>query len=75
MFSLAQAHKAFNTEGGIANPQLEARFEMTIKAFMDLAEAAKHYPTVKKAWFEFLGEQPEPMTARAEFLSSRKAAG
>lgn len=74
MFSLAQAHKAFNSEGGIANPQLDTRFDMTIKAFMDLAEAAKHYPFVKKAWFEFLGEQPEPETARAEFVSSRLAA-
>lgn len=74
MFSLAQAHKAFNPEGGIAHPQLDARFEMTIKAFMDLAEAAKLYPFVKKAWFEYLGEQPEPETARAEFVSSSHAA-
>ena len=66
MFSLAQAHKAFSPEGGIANPQLRERFDHTISAFMDLAEAAKHYPCVKKAWFEFLGEQPEPETARAE---------
>jgi hypothetical protein len=73
MFSLAQAHKAFNPEGGIANPQVAARFDMTIKAFMDLAEAAKHYPYVKKAWFEFLGEKPELETARAEFVSSRLA--
>jgi NAD(P)H-dependent FMN reductase len=67
MFSLAQAHKAFNGEGGIANPQLDKRFERTVTAFMDLAEAAKHYPCVKKAWYEFLGEQPEPETARAEY--------
>jgi NAD(P)H-dependent FMN reductase len=66
MFSLAQAHKAFNLQGGIANPQLAERFERTITAFMDLAEAAKHYPCVKKAWFEYLGEPPEPETARAE---------
>lgn len=66
MFSLAQAHKAFNPDGGIANSQLAERFENTIKAFMDLAEAAKHYPCVKKAWYEYLGEQPETETARAE---------
>jgi NAD(P)H-dependent FMN reductase len=66
MFSLAQAHKAFSPEGSIANPQLSERFDHTISAFMDLAEAAKHYPCVKKAWYEFLGEQPEEVTARAE---------
>jgi NAD(P)H-dependent FMN reductase len=66
MFSLAQAHKAFSPEGRIANPQLMERFDATIKGFLDLAEAAKHYPCVKKAWFEFLGEVPEPETERAE---------
>lgn len=66
MFSLAQAHKALNTEGGIANPQLSHRFDLTITAFMDLVEAAKHYPCVKKAWFEFLGEHPEAATERSE---------
>jgi chromate reductase, NAD(P)H dehydrogenase (quinone) len=66
MFSLAQAHKAFDSHGGIADPQLSRRFDLTISAFMDLVEAAKHYPCVKKAWFEFLGEQPEPETDRSE---------
>lgn len=66
MYSLAQAHKAFTQEGGIANQPLAARFESTIKAFMDLVEAAKHYPCVKKAWFEYLGEPLEPETERAE---------
>ena len=66
MFSLAQAHKAFSPEGGIANPQLKERFDSTIKGFLDLVEAAKHYPCVKKAWFEYLGEPPEPETERAE---------
>jgi NAD(P)H-dependent FMN reductase len=61
MFSLAQAHKAFNSQGGIADTELGKRLELTIKAFMDLVEAAKHYPSVKKAWFEFLGEQPDPI--------------
>jgi chromate reductase len=66
MFSLAQAHQAFNFEGRIANEQLNRRFELTIKAFMDLAEAAKNYPCAKKAWFEFLGEPTDAVTARAE---------
>jgi NAD(P)H-dependent FMN reductase len=66
MFSLAQAHKAFNDKGEIANEQLNERFIRTISSFMDLVEAAKHYPCVKKAWFEYLGELPEAETARAE---------
>jgi hypothetical protein len=59
VFSPAQAHKVFILERSIANLQLDGRFERTITAFMDLAEAAKHYPCVKKAWLEFLGELPE----------------
>ncbi len=66
MFSLAQAHKAFNANGEIANEQLHERFIRTLSSFMDLVEAAKHYPCVKKAWFEYLGELPEGETARAE---------
>jgi chromate reductase, NAD(P)H dehydrogenase (quinone) len=66
MFSLAQAHKAFNPDGGIASPQLSERFERTIASFMDLVEAARNYPCARKIWFEYLGEQPEEATARAE---------
>lgn len=66
MFSLAQAHQAFDAEGRIANPQLSVRFEQNIRAFMDLVEADKHYPCIKKAWVEFLGEAPTPATGRAE---------
>jgi chromate reductase len=66
MFSLAQAHKAFTPAGDIADAQLGKRLDLTIKAFMDLVEAAKHYPCVKKAWFEFLGEQPDQATERVE---------
>jgi NAD(P)H-dependent FMN reductase len=60
MFSLAQAHQAFDAAGHIADPQLADWFERTIVAFLDLAEAAKHYPCVKKQWVEFLGERPDP---------------
>ncbi len=66
MFSLAAAHKAFTAEGGIADPMLAKRFESTVIAFMDLVEAAKHYPCVKKAWIEFLGEHPDPGIDRVE---------
>ncbi|HVF99399.1 MAG TPA: NADPH-dependent oxidoreductase, partial [Chloroflexia bacterium] len=66
MFSLAQAHKMLDAEGDIESPSLKERFERTIVAFMDLVEAAKHYPCAKKAWFEYLGEPPEGETARAE---------
>lgn len=57
MFSLAQAHKAL-VEGDIADAALRARFEKNIHAFLSLAEAAKHYPCIKRAWVEFLGEPP-----------------
>jgi chromate reductase len=66
MFSLAQAHQAFDADGGIANPQLQERFEQTIVGFMDLAEASKHYPCVKTRWVEYLGERPDPATDRVE---------
>jgi hypothetical protein len=66
MFSLAQAHKMLDEYGRISTPQLTERFERTIVAFMDLAEAARNYPCAKKAWFEYLGEQPDGETARVE---------
>ncbi len=66
MFSLAMAHQAFNPAGEIINATLAQRFENTLEKFMDLVEAAKHYPCIKKAWIEFLGEQPGPLTERAE---------
>lgn len=58
MFSLAQAHQAFDEDGQIKSAPLRERFDKNIVAFMDLVEAAKHYPCVKKAWYEFPGEQP-----------------
>jgi NAD(P)H-dependent FMN reductase len=66
MFSLAQANKMLDDDGRISSPQLTERFDRTITAFMDLVEAARNYPCAKKAWFEFLGEQPDSETARAE---------
>ena len=66
MFSLAQAHQAFDGERGIANAQLQERFEQNIVGFMDLVEASKHYPCVKTRWVEYLGERPDPVTDRVE---------
>ena len=66
MFSLAQAHQAFNAEGRIVNAQLQERFENNIVGFMDLVEASKHYPCVKTRWVEYLGEHPDPVVDRVE---------
>lgn len=68
MFSLAMAHKALAGEE-INDEALRGRFEKNVQAFLSLAEAAKHYPCIKRAWVEFLGEPPgagedrvDPMT-------------
>ena len=66
MFSLAQAHNAFDDAGLLADERLRGRFEETIAKFMDLVEASTHYPCVKRAWVEFLGEPPDPAVDRVE---------
>lgn len=66
MFSLAQAHKAFDAIGRIANDQLQERFDSNVANFMDLVEASKHYPCVKRAWVEYLGEEPDPLLDRVQ---------
>ena len=66
MFSLAQAHTALDEEGRIADERLRGRFEDTIANFLDLVEASTHYPCVKRAWVEFLGERPDPAIDRVE---------
>ena len=66
MFSLAIAHKSFSVEGDLNDATLAKRFESNLIAFMSLAEAAKHYPCIKKTWVEFLGEKPDPVTERVE---------
>ena len=65
MFSLAQAHKAISG-GDIADAVLKARFDKNLQAFLSLAEAAKHYPCIKRAWVEFLGEQPGTAADRVD---------
>lgn len=66
MFSLAQAHEAFDGGERLADPALRARFLDTIAAFLDLTEAATHYPCAKSAWVEFLGERTAGETERVE---------
>ncbi len=66
MFSLAQAHNAFDGEGEIASPELRERFETNVVNFMSLVEAATQYPCVKRAWVEYLGEHPDPLVDRVE---------
>ena len=50
----------------IVSPELASRLEKTVVGFMDLVEAAKHCPCAKKAWIEFLGEQPNAVIDRIE---------
>ena len=66
MFSLAQAHEAFHADGHILNDLLKKRFDTMLRCFVDLVEAAKHYPGLKKEWVEFLGEHPNAATNRTE---------
>jgi hypothetical protein len=57
MFSLSMAPKAFAGDE-IAVSTVRGRFEANLQACLSLAEAAKHYPCIQKAWVEFLGEPP-----------------
>ena len=66
MFSLATAHQAFSHDRALADETLSKRFESNILAFMQLVEAAKHYPCMKKTWVEFLGEKSDPVLDRVE---------
>jgi chromate reductase len=69
MFSLAQAHRAL-VDGHLADERLQHRFETNVVNFMSLVEASKHYPCVKKAWIEYLGEHPEPAIDRVQTESA-----
>jgi NAD(P)H-dependent FMN reductase len=57
MFSLAMAHKAFDGDR-LADASLHQRLERTLDNFAELVEATIHYPCIKRAWVEFLGEPP-----------------
>ncbi|RMB57872.1 NADPH-dependent FMN reductase [Tessaracoccus antarcticus] len=56
MFSLAQAHRAFSENGELIDDQLENLLRSTVAGFLDLVEASKHYPCLKRDWVEYLGE-------------------
>jgi NAD(P)H-dependent FMN reductase len=73
MFSLAQAHEAFAETGHLINDVLQKRFDDTLRCFLDLVEAAKHYPGLKKQWVEFLGEHPSGATDRIETSDTEAA--
>ena len=66
MFSLAQAHQAFGEDGRIKDTQLQQRFDATISCWLQMVEAAKHYPAIKSQWVEFLGERTDAATDRVE---------
>jgi chromate reductase len=70
MFSLAQAHEAFGDDGRIKDATLQKWFEGTVDCFIESVEAAKHYPTMKSQWIEFLGEKPTPATERVEITET-----
>lgn len=63
---LARAHEAFAENGKLRDEHLQQWFEDTIANFMDLVESTKHYPCVKRAWIEFLGEQADAVVTRVE---------
>jgi chromate reductase len=50
----------------LADPALQARFVKSLQAFLSLADAARHYPCVKRAWVEFLGEPPGAVADRVD---------
>ena len=66
MFSLAQAHQSLDGDGELVNGELAKRFESTLVNFLDLVEAATHYPCVKHAWVENLGANPDPAFDRID---------
>src|SRR5262245_37636167 len=65
MFSLSVAHKAFAGDD-LADPALRARLDKTLQAFLSQVEAVKHYPCIKRAWVEFLGEPPDSGADRVD---------
>ena len=73
MFSLAQAHQAFSSDGRIADAQLQKRFDETVSCWLQSVEAAKHYPMMKTQWVEFLGERQDAATDRIEQTDVRAA--
>ena len=65
MFSLAQAHQAWDGDT-LKEAAVQERLDRTLGCFLELVEATKHYPRIKKVWVEFLGEHPNAATDRIE---------
>lgn len=74
MFSLAQAHRAFDESGRIGDAELQQRFDTTVANFLSLVEAATLYPCIKRAWVEYLGERPDPAIDRVDVAAAAPAA-
>lgn len=68
VFSLAMAHKTVEADDS-ADQALRAHFEKNVEAFLSLAEAAKHYPCIKRAWVGFLGEPPGAGADRVDSMT------
>lgn len=66
MFSLARAHEAFGDVDRLSDERLHERFDDAVANFLDLVEASTHYPCVKRAWVEFLGEPADPVADRVD---------
>lgn len=66
MFSMAQADTAFTASGEIADPAMRERFDRYINGFLDLTEAARHYPAAKR----LLAAEPEPASASERLAAS-----
>lgn len=66
MFSLAQAQEAFDSTGRLTSDVLQKRFDETVRCFLDLVEAAKHYSALKKHSVEYLGAHADRATDRVE---------
>ena len=64
--SLPGVRGGLTAEGRLADGQLRQRFDTKLIHFMDQVEASTHYPCVKRAWVEYLGEHPEPALDRVE---------
>jgi len=73
MFSLAQAHHGLDADGNLTDATLRRRFEGTIDCFLELVEAAQHYPALRKQWVEFLGERPDAAIDRVETTTTGAA--
>jgi chromate reductase, NAD(P)H dehydrogenase (quinone) len=56
MFSLAAAHESFTADGGLVDVALQQRLADTVASFLHLVEAATHYPSVRRRWYEFLSD-------------------